>query len=238
MYQEQRQPGNPEILRPFPIKAIIYDLDGLIVDSEELWWKTCGIVLDSYGIQIREEYRTELMGRGKLSSFFAQRFGIQDSVESIGKKIWGTFLMLAQEGLKPMPGAVESIKMFSSCFDLAVASSAHLHYVEMAVDQLGIRTHFKVLVGGDQVERAKPHPDIFLRTATLLAVDPRECLVLEDSPNGIAAAKAAAMFCIAVPNRYLQNGDFSKADLQITSLENLNFDIFQGLINTQRVKKN
>jgi HAD superfamily hydrolase (TIGR01509 family) len=236
MYQEQRQSGNPEILRPFPIKAIIYDLDGLIVDSEELWWKTCGIVLDSYGIQIREEYRAELMGRGKLSSFFAQRFGVQDSIESIRQRIWGTFFELAQEGLKPMPGAVDSVKRSSSCFDLAVASSAHLHYVEMAVDQLEIKPYFKVLVGGDQVERAKPHPDIFLKTAILLGVDPRECLVLEDSPNGIAAAKTAAMFCIAVPNRYLKDGDFSKADLQIPSLEFLNFNLIKRLTHLQGIK--
>lgn len=107
----------------------------------------------------------------------------------------------------------------------------------MAVDQLRIKPYFKVLVSSDQVEKAKPHPDIFLKTAELLKFNPRECLVLEDSPNGIAAAKAASMFCIAVPNKYLQDGDFSKADLQIPSLELLDFALIQKLISPQNIKK-
>lgn len=110
MHQERQQFNNHEVLHPFPIKAVIYDLDGLLVESEGLWWETTCKVLDSYGITIKEEYRVELMGRGNLSSFFAERFGIQDSLEAIRQKIWGTFCKLLQEGLKPMPGAIDSVK--------------------------------------------------------------------------------------------------------------------------------
>lgn len=234
MNQEQKRFNNPEILRSLPIKAVIFDLDGLLVDSEELWFETCRRVLDEYGVGIQEEHRVELMGRGNLSSFFIERFGVQDKRETIREKIWDTFYQLAEAGLKPMPGAVESVQRFSSRFDLGVASSAHTNYVEMAVNQLGIKGHFRALVGGDQVERAKPYPDVFLKTAAILKIDPMECVVLEDSPNGIEAAKSANMFCIAIPNRYLQNGDFSKADLQIPTLEFLELQMLQELINSQR----
>jgi len=232
-HEQQRFRTYPETPESFPIEAAIFDLDGLLVDTEELWFETCQRVLSEYGVRMQEKHRIELMGRGKLSSFFVERFGVQDSLKSISEKIWGTFLNLAEAGLKPMPGAVKSVKLLSSRLELGVASSAHTNYVEMVINQLGVKKHFKALIGGDQVEKAKPAPDVFLKTAALLRVDPKHCVVLEDSPNGLAAAKAANMFCLAVPNRYLQDGDFSQADLQIPSLESLDFETLQLLVDSR-----
>ena len=235
MLTEKENYPNPEFLASFPIRVIIYDLDGLLVDTEELWFETCKRVLKFYGVEVQEEHRLELAGRGKLSAFFVERFGVQDTLEVISKKIWNTFYELAETGLKPIPGAIDSVQRFSPYFLQAVASSAHTNYIEMAVDQLGLRDHFRALVGSDQVERAKPDPLVFLRTAELVGVEPGQCLVLEDSVNGIEAAKAAGMLCIVVPNRYLQNADFSAADLNIPTLEVLDFDVLRELVDSKHL---
>ena len=125
-----------ETPEPFPFKAIIYDLDGLLVDSEELWFETFASVLSRYGITLEEEQRVFLLGRGNMSSFLIERFGIKEEPSVLRQKIWETFSEQAEKGLKPLPGAVDSVKRLSPYLRLAVASSAHTDYVEMAVFQL------------------------------------------------------------------------------------------------------
>jgi HAD superfamily hydrolase (TIGR01509 family) len=196
------------------VAAVLYDLDGLAVDSEPLH-------LRAWERAMRE------MGRGFDASWMDPFFGSPVSVtaQSLAEahdldparllaRREEIFLELVDRGIEPMPGLEESLDLVrAEGARSALVSSGTRTYVERVLVQLRLRgVGFEAVVTRDDVERFKPDPEPFLRAAERLRVEPRECVVLEDAPAGIAAARAAGMIAIAVPNEHTRGLELASAD--------------------------
>ncbi len=210
------------------IEAVIYDYDGLIVDTEDVWFRACQKVCGSYGVQVGEEHRLDLM-RSRLSEYLVDRFALPTSGEELRVVLYGEVDDMMKDGIPVLPGAKQSIDRLGAVYPLAIGSGSRLHRIESGLRRIGLRNRFKVLVGGDQVTHGKPAPDIYLKAAADLGVDPEACAVFEDQPKGIQAAKAAGMRCIAVPNQMLRGVDYSHADLVIPHLGKVSVGMIQDL---------
>ncbi len=189
------------------IKGVIFDLDGLIIDSEPMWDKTDTELLRKRGHKYTDEERKHILGSGQKGSmgFFKERFGLEESLEDLISER----LEILREKYLPhvelMEGADRIIRAIGKRgIKMALATGGHKK--ETAKEILGkheIEQFFSVIVGIDEVKHGKPHPEPFLKAAKQLGVAADRCLVLEDSPNGVRAGKAAGMSVIGV-NQDLQ----------------------------------
>ena len=208
-------------------KAVIFDWDGLLVNTEGLWGANDKRWLANCGIDYKDELRPVLTGRSQkdCARIFKEHFRLPLSEQEI--------ITLRLAGMREiysnlkehvlMPNAMESIKEAASAgFSLAIASGSPQDILDAAVKSQGVSHYFKFIISTDKVEKGKPSPDVYLFVAGLLKVKPEECIVLEDAENGVKAAKAANMMCFAVPNFYTKNQDFSQADKVLTSLKEFN----------------
>ncbi len=194
--------------------ALIFDMDGLMIDSERLYFAAEREMAAAYGKDIRDEQLWPLMGRKPIESLRLLR-GILE-IETPAEELleWRNRLMLEKMGrdLGAMPGLFEILRSFHGRLKLAVGTGAQREFLEIALDSLRIREYFDVLQTADGLERGKPDPEIYLLTCRRLNLPPAECVVLEDARNGGLAGKAAGCQVIAVPNDYTRGQDFSEAD--------------------------
>jgi HAD superfamily hydrolase (TIGR01509 family) len=186
------------------IEAVIFDLDGVIVDSE-IWWDEARREFAARrGKQWTEADRAAVMGANsrQWSRTMRERLGLDEPDRQIERAIVGAVVeRYRREGAPLIPGAVEAVRRIALAWPTAVASSAHPEVIDAALETTGLRDAFRVVVSSDEVERGKPAPDVYLEAARRLAVEPDRCLVVEDSLNGVKAAKAAGMTCVLVPNK-------------------------------------
>lgn len=211
--------------------AVIFDLDGLLVDSEPVQKESFNVVLSRYGVRLEEDDFRPLVGHSTRENFeyLKKRFGICDDVD--------TLLALkaeAYEGLlwkiKAMPGALELVeKLYGLAVPMAVASSSSKDIVLRSLAQAGFDNKFDVVVGGDEVAMTKPAPDVYLRAVSLLKIPPKRCVALEDSRAGVRAARSSGLRCIAVPNKYTSEEDLKDADLVLPSLLVVDADLIRRL---------
>lgn len=196
-------------------QAIIFDMDGLMVDTEKLYWESLYQVAANYNVkEIPEETRIKIMGRIPIESMrvFGEDLNIPVPAEDL--LVQRELLMEAKlkAGVEPMKGLFEIITRFTGRLQLAVATSSARRFLDIVVDDLGIRHQFAVLQASDGITRGKPDPEIFLTVAARLQVKPENCIVLEDSVNGVLAGANAGCYVIAVPSEYSRNQDFSRAN--------------------------
>ncbi len=208
------------------MKAIIFDMDGVLVDSEPHHVKIEKKLFTKLGLNISDEEHSTYMGkaidvmwkeiiRDKKLSFNSKQLVEQTVIES--KKHF-----LSQEGLAPMPGLEELLKNFNKRgIPMAVASSSGQEIIDILLSTTDLKKYFVYTVSSELVGGSKPEPDIFLHTAALLAAKPEECIVIEDSTNGIRAAKAANMYCVAYNGVSNNMQDQSLADVQINDYSEL-----------------
>jgi HAD superfamily hydrolase (TIGR01509 family) len=194
--------------------ALIFDMDGLMIDSERLYFAAEREMAAAYGKEIRDEQLWPLMGRKPIEALGLLRgiLGIDTPAEELFA--WRNRLMLEKMGrdLGAMPGLYEILRAFHGRLKLAVATGAQMEFLDIALDTLRIRGYFAVLQTADGLERGKPDPEIYLIACRRLGLPPGECVVLEDARNGVLAGKAAGCQVIAVPNEYTRGQDFSMAD--------------------------
>jgi HAD superfamily hydrolase (TIGR01509 family) len=199
--------------RPRP-SALIFDMDGLMIDSERLYFAAEREMAAAYGREIRDEQLWPLMGRKPIESLrlFREILKIDTSPEELFA--WRNRLMRDKlsHDLGAMPGLIEILVAFHGRLKLAVGTGAQQEFLDIALDTLRIRAYFDVLQTADGLERGKPDPEIYLITCRRLGLPPGECIVLEDARNGVLAGKAAGCPVIAVPNDYTRGQDFSAAD--------------------------
>jgi len=201
-------------------KAVIFDLDGVICNTEPLHVQSWQILFARKGIHVPESEIWGAVGFTDLKlleKLFAEH-RIDDNVYTWQIEKRNIFLNLLQQSVPAFPGAVELVKTLSWNWPLGIASSAWRISIETVTRRLGIRNHFQVIVAKEDVSAHKPSPEPFLTAAAELRLDPRECAAIEDSQAGIEAAKKAGMLCIAVTNSYPAE-QLKAADLIVSSLE-------------------
>ena len=214
-------------VRPLPrlrdIEAVVFDLDGVLVDSEPIHFRAANRVLARYGSSIGDaEYRT-FIGLGETASWkvWRERAQIADSVEALIAAHTQARLDEIAAGVEAIDDAVQLVRrLHASGMPLAIASSSTPQVIDALLLALGLDGVFNVRVSGEDpdVHDSKPAPDVYLAAAARLAVAPAACLAIEDSGPGILAAKRAGMVCVAVPNRWTADQDFSEADVVLISL--------------------
>jgi HAD superfamily hydrolase (TIGR01509 family) len=203
------------------IEAIIFDLDGLMVDSEPLARQAWRALLAEHGHTLDRETFNAMLGLRLMDSsrLVKGRFDLPLTIEQIADRRSELFLASLPGNLQPMPGLTELLSAIDARgLRRAVATSSPGFYAPVALREIGAADGFVVIITGDSVARGKPAPDIYLAAAAALALPPAVCLALEDSPNGVRAAKAAGMCCIAVPNEQSAGLDLSEADAIMPSL--------------------
>ena len=210
--------------------AVIFDMDGVLIDSEPLWRRAEQEVFGKVGIALTKEMCIGTMGL-RLDEVVAYWYGrfpwTGKSLRQVEEEVLSEmYRLIADEG-KPLPGVHETLgAVRDSGVDLAIASSSPFGLIEAVVDKLEIRDYFIVMCSADEDEFGKPDPAVYLRTADRLAVDPRACLVFEDSFLGVRAAKAAGMTVVAVPaaDQY-DDPRFHEADFKVPSLGEFSLDM-------------
>ena len=189
-------------------------MDGLMIDSERLYFESEREIARRFGKEVKDETLWKMMGRKPLESlkYFVEDLGLPISPEEV-KKIRDELMRIKMiNDLEPMPGLYHIIDTFHKKLKLAVSTGAQKEFLDITVDKLVIRDRFDVLQASDEIISGKPHPEIFLKTCDKLGLDPIDCVVLEDSENGVRAGKRAGCYVIAVPSEYTRAHDFSHAD--------------------------
>jgi|SRR5437588_2375818 len=216
-----------------PLRAVIFDLDGVLADSEPWWNKIDAKLLAEYGVDYHGEYHREVLGVSyRLAvEFYKTKFGISVPTEELVKRRGeiATEFFANRVGLFPNAKRVleelRKIRLPGSDMKLrlALATSSVSTSARPFLDRHQITSFFEVVITGDEIERGKPEPDIYLRTAEKLGVAADQCLVIEDSLSGIAAAKAAKMRVAAIPDRrFVDPREYEKeADYLLNDLSEL-----------------
>ncbi|MCP4257219.1 MAG: HAD family phosphatase [Planctomycetes bacterium] len=212
------------------INAIIFDLDGLLADTEKLHFSAYKKVFSELGFELSDdEYADHWIRCGKgTDAFIAQRNLTVDS-NLVRREKARVYKELVSSSVKFMPGARELLCSLQGRKLMALATSSHPKDAHAVIKALDIEDFFSYIAAKNSVERIKPYPDIFLHVAKEINTLPENCLVMEDAEKGILAADAAGMKCIAVPNMHTMNNDFSKATLVVKSLEEVNCDLIDQL---------
>lgn len=215
------------------IKAVIFDMDGLLIDTEPIWTLADQMFLAGYGKTYRPTDKSRFMGSGvrEFIFFIKKKFSLFENEEKLLSERMGIFQNLVNENLKLMPGAVNLLlELSNNGYLLAMATGNTRQVMDLMTENLKVRKYFSVTVSNDEVPRGKPAPDIFIEAARRLDISPKECLVLEDAINGIIAAKAAGMKAIAVcDQRYNKPESFTEADMVVGSLKEINSGLIKQL---------
>src|SRR5712671_2641883 len=189
---------------PSPFYAVIFDLDGVLADSEPWWNQIDAKLLAEYGVSYRGEYHRNVLGVNyRLAvEFYKNAFHISASVEELLRRRGEIATDFFANRVSLFPFAKTTLEQLREMkLQLAVATSSVSASARPFLERTGIRSLFSVVITGDEVQQGKPHPDIYLLAANKLGISPEACLVIEDSLAGIAAGKAANMRVAAIPDR-------------------------------------
>ncbi len=222
--------------------AAIFDMDGVLVDSNPFHLKKWEALLDEHGIPFdRDDLPRVILGH-RNDTAFRHFFGpglAQEDMEKLGEELEERFRKVFRPHARPLPGLEALIvKCHQADIPMAVASSATVKNVEFIVEALGFRPYFRHVVTGDEVRHPKPHPEIYLMTAEKLGVAPPGCVAFEDSFVGIESAKRAGMACVAIASTFPidELRDQTQADLAVESFEKLDLEILHGLFEAGKAK--
>lgn len=212
--------------------AVIFDLDGLLVDTEPLWGQSADHVLAPFGQTWDRSIRPRVMGRSPLevARVMVDHYGLTVAPERLVEQRLAEQRRLYREvGVRTLPGAQALAERLAEArIPRAVASGSPTDLVEAALEGSGLRPFFDVFLGSDLVVRGKPAPDIFLLAAQRLGVEPADCVVLEDADSGVTAALAAGMFCVKVAGVAGQGA--TGAHRHLSSLEEVDAELLRGLV--------
>ncbi|MDB4196027.1 hexitol phosphatase HxpB [Flavobacteriales bacterium] len=208
-------------------KAIIFDMDGVIIDSEPLWKKAIIQIMNNYGYNFDIEMcnRTKGMRVDEVTLFWKEELNAPFDSKIVAEEIVEEVIRLISLDGKKMDGLEDLLKRAKSeNIRIALASSSSLTIIETVLTRLNISSYFEVVQSAEKEQYGKPHPAVFITAANNLGVSPNNCIVIEDSLNGVIAGKAAKMKVVAIPEPDEQQIEkFVIADQIITSLRELTF---------------
>lgn len=204
------------------IKACVFDMDGLMVETESLYTQALTEIANKKGKIIPKKTRQQIMGRDAIDgmTILKKDLDLEESVLEILNQRENIYQkLLINAILEPLPGLIELLNLLEQMqFQKALASSSQKQWIDIILKKLNITSFFKTIVSRDEVKKSKPNPEIYLLAAKKINLNPNQCLALEDTIPGIEAAKKAGMKCIAIPNKFNKNDIFSEADLVLNSL--------------------
>jgi beta-phosphoglucomutase family hydrolase len=207
-------------------EAVIFDMDGVLVNSESFYVEVEQKNFRQLGLTVSEEEHQTYQGTAtnRMWQLIKERHDVSQPVEELVEmtNTLVTPYFQSLEKIDPMPGVEKLIKKLKEKgTPLALASSSYSDVIEIILQKTGLKKYFEVVVDSQMAGSSKPEPDIFLLAAKKLKVEPENCLVIEDSKNGIAAAKAAEMFCVAFAGPGSELQDQSQADLIVKDFRDL-----------------
>ena len=185
------------------IDAVVFDLDGVLLDTEELWDEARRQLAEERGGRWHEQAQRAMMGMSspEWSRYMHDEIGLPDPPEEIAAEVVRRLEELYRERLPVIPGAIEAVRRLGQRWPLGVASSSNRPLIDLFIELTGTAALFQATVSSEEVARGKPAPDVYLEAARRLGVDPGRAVAIEDSENGIRSAAAAGMHVIATPNR-------------------------------------
>jgi HAD superfamily hydrolase (TIGR01509 family) len=185
-----------------PVAAVVFDLDGLLLDSELAWDDARRRLVAERGGTWKESATRDMLGMssGEWSRYVRDELGVDAETQEISDAVVDRLLAGYRERLPWIEGAVEAVERLAARWPLGLASSSNREVIELVMEQSPLGEHFRARVSSEEVGRGKPAPDVFEEAARRLGQPPRRCAAVEDSHNGILAARAAGMTVLAVPN--------------------------------------
>jgi HAD superfamily hydrolase (TIGR01509 family) len=184
------------------IEAVVFDLDGILVDSEHVWDEVRQQLAEERGGRWHEEASRDMMGMSspEWSRYMHDVLGLAEPPEEINAEVVRRMELVYRESLPLIPGAVEAVSRLAARWPLGLASSSNRELIDFVLEVSGLGRLFRATVSSEEVPRGKPAPDVYLEVARRLGVAAERCAAVEDSENGILSAKAAGMRTIAIPN--------------------------------------
>lgn len=216
------------------LKAVIFDMDGVIIDSEPMHFKVDKKLLRMAGLEVDKNFLNRYVGVSNPEMFadIREKFNISLSINEL-LDLKQKFLLeaLNETKLTAIDG-VEKLILDLASHDVlpAIASSSPRIFIEAVIRKLKLEQYFKAVVSGEEVEKSKPAPDIFLKAVSLLDIKPDECIVIEDSSAGVEAASAAGIRCIGFSNPNSGSQDLSKAYVIVDDMQKLNYNFICNIL--------
>ena len=207
------------------IDAVVFDMDGLLLDSEQVWDDVRERLARERGGRWHDRAQRDMMGMSapEWSRYMHEVIGLAEPPEAIDREVVRRMEAAYRERLPLLPGAVEAVSRLAGRWPLGLASSSNRPLIELALEVSGLAPLFAVTVSSEEVERGKPAPDVYLEATRRLGVAPDAAVAIEDSHNGILAARAAGMRVVTIPNPHFPPGAeaLAAADAVIGSLAEL-----------------
>ena len=213
------------------VEAVVFDLDGVIVDTEELWDEIRESLARERGGRWSARAQADMMGMSSTewSRYMHEVVGLAEPPEEINREVVARMLARYEERLPLIDGAVDAVRRLAERWPLGLASSSNREVIAGALVAAGIDSLFAATVSSEEVERGKPAPDVYLEAARRLGVAASDCAAVEDSANGIRSAHTAGMGVIAIPNRRYPPTDdaLALADVRLASIGELTPDVVE-----------
>lgn len=203
------------------LRAVVFDLDGLMFNTEQLYTRVLRELLGRREREYSQDLTDRMMGQPARAAFkvMTDYHNLDESLEELMEESDAIFLGILDEHLAPMPGLVELLAALEQGgIPKAVATSSRLSFVRRILGQFELEPRFEFLLTSEDVTHGKPHPEIYLKAAERLGLQPAEIMVLEDSHNGCRAAVSAGAYAVAVPGDHSRGHDFSGAALIASGL--------------------
>jgi HAD superfamily hydrolase (TIGR01509 family) len=211
------------------VEAVVFDLDGVLIQSEEVWDEVREAFVRERGGRYDAEIQRAMMGMSSTewSRFLHETAGVPDTPEQINGAVVGLMLDAYSEHLPLIDGAVAAVRRLAAAYPLAVASSSNRPLIDAVLHAAGLEQAFAATVSSEEVAHGKPAPDVYLEAARRLGVEAARCAAVEDSHGGIRSASAAGMRVIAIPNRSYppDEASLAQADVVLRSLAELTPDV-------------
>lgn len=215
------------------LAAVIFDLDGVLVDSEGVWNAARREVASNHGGRWPPDAQRAMMGMSSTewSRYMHETLGVRLAPDEIAAEVVSRLERFYTQRLPLLPGAREAVVALARGWTLGLASSANRVIIELVLGLAGMDSYFAACVSSEEVPRGKPAPDVYLEAARRLGISPRSCAAVEDSSNGLQSAAAAGMVVVAVPNReFPPSGDtLTLADVVLGSLRELTPALLTGV---------
>jgi HAD superfamily hydrolase (TIGR01509 family) len=211
--------------------GVIFDLDGVLIDSESLWYRAASQLLAEFGVAVTPaEYAAEWIANGKGPEHAVAKYGLPIDAAEFRRRRAPVVEHLVATQANLMPGVVACLERLSPRFRLVVATNSTRAMVEPVLAKHGLTRHFADLLTRERYARAKPEPDAFVAAAAALGLPAARCVVIEDAERGVLAARRAGTRIVAVPNEWTRGHDFSHADRVVGSLDDVTPELVDSLV--------